>query len=650
MSKKMNYYYYPLCSKDFTFENIFASESVSPPAFYKKRGFGFDFFYKIPKIHTDNAIILFNEPPKYETREAAQNHAKFILQITEDTLDQDSMIAIDENIIAYPKTIHFTRQNVQFLFFSEKEKNIARMKSETSLPTKDLKKYEANFEIISESVCKEFNIPELEKINFETESFLKEISFDRRYNNFKGLIYGIVCGWFCEKSKEELQLLKSFQELTNCFAELKNRLQNNKTYVSRYQRNFTSSPITSGGVLNKLEETLRYSQDLFKAVHPVEEVSIDELVKFLQNTYINILSTPEKAIDYLNYKLLDDATLGTDNLNKIKSQYIKLEGKKGNNPGLLFEELRDHFNSYARASMFNEEHSKVIKERSNDGFKKTLFELTQFAESGFLDKGNSKKVSLEGLQFDVATNEIKITSDFKNLNESFKKDYIEIVNNILRYSKFGKGDASRVQLLQIIENVGDSSGKRRGKETHLYQYLNNEIHEYNFENIGSVTMKNFVAFIFNPDSLEKLELFLNAKDINEKWIAYSFWCAYNGFANTSRNFTKPVFEKGEQRLQDYLDTFLVSARTCSVKDVLIPNDEMIANKDEDSDLKKRKHFYFEYVQGKFKLSYEDFVSAISQEKKDAMITELVLKNNLGKREAGKLIIKYIDFNKKPFLF
>jgi len=33
-------------------------------------------------------------------------------------------------------------------------------------------------------------------------------------------------------------------------------------------------------------------------------------------------------------------------------------------------------------------------------------------------------------------------------------------------------------------------------------------------------MKNFVAFTFNPNSFEKLEAFIEAKEIEEKWMAY----------------------------------------------------------------------------------------------------------------------------------
>src|SRR3979411_1117284 len=105
----MNHYYYPLCSKDFTFENIFASESVSPYVFYSMRGFGIDYFYKIPKVHHEKAIILFEEPPIYETGSDNSNIIKFILAIDKGCLDQTEIVNVDNGIIGYKKTIYLDK-------------------------------------------------------------------------------------------------------------------------------------------------------------------------------------------------------------------------------------------------------------------------------------------------------------------------------------------------------------------------------------------------------------------------------------------------------------------------------------------------------------------------------------------------------------
>src|SRR5688572_16964686 len=141
----MRYYYYPLYSNDFNFENIFASESISPPSFYGERGFGIDYFYAIPNYHHKEALILFNAPPVFQIENPVNSDSiKFILQLSEASVDIDEAYVVGEGIIGYQKTVYLNRENFRILFFSERDKKLALLKSETSLPTKDLKKYQGN--------------------------------------------------------------------------------------------------------------------------------------------------------------------------------------------------------------------------------------------------------------------------------------------------------------------------------------------------------------------------------------------------------------------------------------------------------------------------------------------------------------------------
>jgi hypothetical protein len=645
----MNYYYYPLCSKDFTFENIFASESISPPAFYELRGFGFDFFYKIPGVHSEKAIVLYSAPPKFDTGTDAQ-HIKFVLKISGDALDSDAMVTIGEDVIGYQKTIYLTRDNMQVLFFSEKEKNLARLKSETSLPTKHLKKYEKNFEIILEETCREFNLSGIEKIDFDQESLKAEIAADRKYNNIKGFLYGLICGWLNEKSPEEITLVRSLQEITTSFAELKNRLDNiGRIPTSRVQRTNISLMITTDESLKKVKASINKAKNSFSLVHPVEEISHDILARFISNSYKDIVPSYEKAMDYLRTKILDDSFLSTDHFDKIKANYLRSQGK--NNPTLLFETLQEQVDKFTSARVYPNDSGRLQKEGANDHFKKIIFQLTQIAESALAEKNSSRSINLDGIVFKSELYELVLTNAFTRLDGTLKKDFIKIVNNLLRFSKFGKGDAPKSQLLEIVENVADNSGKKIGKETQLYQYLNNEIHDYNFDSVQSVIMQNFVAFIFNPDSIEKLELFLNAKNIEEKWIACSFWCAYNGFANTSRNFTKPIFDRDDGSIHNYLELFLSQIKSSS----LTADPHTVAKlnepaREEGKNDKRKKLFHDEYIAGKFKISYDEFSSVMDKESKAEMLEELVSKHKWKKREAIKLVDKYLAFKKEGYLF
>src|SRR6478672_12126413 len=199
----MIYYYYPLSSKDFTFENIFSSESISPPIFYKNRGVGIDYFYVIPDVNHKDAIILYNNPPIYDV----ENSLKFILQIEESYLDMNSLIVISEGVFAYQKTIYLNKNNFTLNFCSERDKRISILRTETSLPTKKLDKYIENFQLINENACKKYFFND-STLKLDTSKTIFLIQADKKYNQFKGLAYGVAAGLYSKLPQEEVQFKK----------------------------------------------------------------------------------------------------------------------------------------------------------------------------------------------------------------------------------------------------------------------------------------------------------------------------------------------------------------------------------------------------------------------------------------------------------
>jgi hypothetical protein len=53
-------------------------------------------------------------------------------------------------------------------------------------------------------------------------------------------------------------------------------------------------------------------------------------------------------------------------------------------------------------------------------------------------------------------------------------------------------------------------------------------------------MKNFTAFVFKPNDIEKLQKYIEEKAIPEPQYAYAFFGAFNGFASMSKDFTKSL--------------------------------------------------------------------------------------------------------------
>lgn len=636
----MNYYYYPLCTKDYVFDNIFASESLSPICFYKKRQFGIDYFYKIPKIHHENAIILFNQPPQFSIDKSNTDAIKFILAIDADCIKDEGKISIGkEDIIGYQKTIYLNKDNFKIYFFSEKDKKIAWMKSENSLPTKGLKKYENNFLILSESKCKEFNLNSIENIKIELCDIGNEIQLDRVFNYFKGLVYGISVGIISHKSKEEILIKRSLQEITNSFAELKNRIENDSKRYTKYEKYIkyesNNSLQNSTSKLNdRLILAINKSEELFNILFPNQTYTEQSIIDFLMKDRPSFFKSVEKAKDEIEQRKFDDEVDRTNRYKQLIDYYLRKSNKTS-----FYDTLKTQSCIYVDNVKFSNSYNK--KEEANNNFKETLYVLEEFIGKEFLKMTSAKKFDFNTLKFDFKRNEISFDINFQNLSKTETEELTSIINLILNNSKLGKGETSKEQILSIVEKVGNVNSKERngGRTTALYKYLNHEISEYPSNSPRSIVMANFVAFTFNPDSLEKLQNFIETKSIDNPWIGYSFWCAFNGFANISKNFVKPIFESNNETIQREIDNYLETSRLAfnNSKDFLMikENNKLAENNfvsEPTEQYAKTRQFFISYnIQDQYNISLDDFNEIILNRANVAIPKKIkIAKKNLKK--------------------
>jgi hypothetical protein len=641
----MRYFYYPLSTRDFSFENIFASESISPHAFYNLRGFGIDYFYKIPLMHHEQALILYNSPPKYELPSDSGDAAKFILAVAEETLDQNDILLIKEGIIGYQKTIYLNKDNFKVFFFSEKERKIAFLKSETSLPTKGLKKYANNFFLITEAECQSFDTTNIANLDFGLGSTGNHILFDRSFNHFKGFIYGISIGLLTSKTNEEIHIRRVFREIMNCFAELKNRSEHSsRNPENKYSKSLSYSQQAPLDVYErKLRASIEQAEDLFSRLFPGEGFSEEKLVKFMQEKYSSRLKSAESAQLYINHAILDQQLFGDAKFSKLKDLYLR--NRANETPLLHFDILKDQAENFLKNTKQNSSWSGSNREAANEKFKESLFELGKFIEAKFLQGTSDKNVELGVIHFNIEKSEVVFDKGFQSLNNGLIEEYSSILNSIFKNIKSGRGDTKKENILSIVTQIGSVFSKSKSpKSSQLYQYLNNEISTYSIDKVSSIVLRNFVAFIFNPDSIEKLESYLEAKEIDEKWIAYSFWCAYNGFANTSGNFVKPIFETGNVAIQKSLDSYLQNI-------LLMPAVNAVAAVESGSDrLVKSRDFFEKYIAGKHPVSFDDFLRGIHTDNMDQILKELKEKGNISKKEGRKIIEAYKEYINAAMLF
>lgn len=649
----MNFYYYPLTSKDFTFENIFSSESISPPCVYHLRTFGTDFFNTIPKFHHPEAIILYAEPPKYDPPPGSGDYIKFILKIPENVLDTNEIVFISEKIVGYQKTIYLNRTNFELLFFSQKEITICSLKSEATLSTKSYKKYSNNFKIIDEKECQLFDTTVLDDLKLNNV-WNGVIEFDKKFNFFKGFCYGLLCGLLRSLSKKETELKRSLQDITNSFAEFKNKSSNDTK--KKYDRSSLIKGKSSkeSDAISKVLTTIDVAQRLFKVNIPGAEFQPNEVETFMKQLLLNSGFSEDHIQLFIEFKKMEDAILGTTNFVKFKSQYLKSDHK---NPILYFEFLREQVQAFAAQLNSTTEWAKASRDKANDSFKKIMYDLSKVADSQAAKPRPQDSGQLEKIDYSIDTNELKIHAPIGDLTAAAYEEYVSIIDIILKNGKLGKGDTPKEDILNLVDLVASRlNANKPGKASHLYQYLSGTLTEYDSSKVQSIAMKNFIAFIFNPDSIERMEGYLTTKEIQEKWMAYTFWSAFNGFANLSRIFVAPYFETNDSKITDPIDLYFnrfhqngTFNRIEVIKDLPAMQEEKVQKSDETRKT-KIENFYTEFVDGKFKLSLAQFEQIIALNDTEKMIDELKSKYRIGKKDGVKLTERFKDLLKSPSLF
>lgn len=633
----MAFYYYPLSTRDFAFENIFSTETVSPASYYAVRTFGFDYFPVLSGINNDQAILLFSQPPVYQD----ENNAKFILRISEDVINPNELVFVTEGVFAYYGTIYFNKEHLRILFFSTKDIRVAILKSNISLPTKTTDKYDSLFEIINESDCKAFPLIDAALIKADDEIRLK-VALDKRYNHFKGFIYGLVIGQIANDRKKEASLRIRLQEITNAFAELKSRLDEQP---SAKHENEATKKIHL--YIEKLFQAIDAAESEYNNIESTNEIDEQLLIEYLLNK-ITRLKSPQQVSNYLDYVITNDELLGTADYKKIVDRYVF----SCKTPSPAFQQLRKYIEQFI--SVFQTASKPMHSpEDLNNRIKLLLRDATEEHLEQLSARVYDLKTDLNGIVYDFVSNEVSLNADQVFLNTKADNEFIFIINAILKFSKSNKGPAEKEIILKIVEEVG-SSYTKGGKETLLYQYLDNRIDVYSLDRASNLVMKNFVAFVFNPDSLEKLDNFLMSKEIEERWMAFSFWGAYNGFANISKNYTKDIFADINIKLQNNIDAYLrhylqmVVDRKVNVLFVEERNQYdtsqiVVGTKEDESILE----FFNLYVRDKYKLKVDEFTEVLKIKDQKRFQDELKIKYKILKKDSQKLfnaIKKFFDPN------
>ncbi len=208
MKKK---YYIPTSSLNFN--NILSTESISPKDFYKERGFGYSHWHTIPENDIPNVVLLYEAFRMFPRPESdTEDHPLLIEYVS----DEDYPLYAD-GVHYTDRTIYLDPWNTYFIFFSDRDKNVALSMSDSSLETKLLRLYRKHIVVRVPTPEGQYPITDTSKLNTPTNT--ERIEFDRKVNKMKGLLYGYYIGAYLSISDGQLlDKMNILREISNIFA------------------------------------------------------------------------------------------------------------------------------------------------------------------------------------------------------------------------------------------------------------------------------------------------------------------------------------------------------------------------------------------------------------------------------------------------
>lgn len=528
--------YLPVCSQNFN--AIFASESISPPRFYPKRNFGVNQFYLLFE-NFDDGIVLFEELPYFDI----DNNSDFesnLLIFEFFALDEHYLTEIDPGIWLYCNTIYLNQDNFKLYFLDPHIKKVVFVESKMSKTTKTVAKFEKNF-----SDCKIPNLGlkryQLPLVKIEETNFEKKVSIDRLFNSFKGFIYCFIVGEISEKSYNEVAFSKSLQNIINCFARYKIELAQistaSKNKSSKQRQKSIYNELKNISVQFELEDALKTSKLLLS--HIVSEQKFNH-TKWV----IDYLQLPREAED-IAIKVLSLIADLIPNLDSVlKREYVK----NTNSLMLRFEIVEENISQYKSETI-------ELRQTKDNEIKDFLFEIEKHFKTKLLEQAGKKEIS-EFEKIDLLVKEKEIILAKTKLNEKDTDNFVKICNVLLKETKDFSRKTNDEDLLIIVEKVWDSFGLSASSTSNpIHKYLSHKSKTIDIEKKTDV-MKNFIAFLLNPNNIEQLKTYLEDKKIQNTWISYSFWGLYNGFANISREFTNVILGSDNFILMRSIDNYL----------------------------------------------------------------------------------------------
>ncbi|MDZ4579778.1 hypothetical protein [Bacillus cereus] len=332
--------YFPTTSLNFN--DMFATESISPKIFYSKRIFGTKRHFSTELAFNDAYIFLFKRIPYFQLidkRNSEFEEYPIILELEIDT-KKYPLKKINDEIYAINRTIYFSLENIsRVIFISSEDMQKVIHKSKLVIESKSVAKYAKSFDVLSFNT--ELKVVEKPlNLNFPICNITTELELDRIFNNIKGLFYS----YYYKRNLSPDENVKILRDIAFGLNDILVKSEKLK-----------GEPEVINDILLLAKNQIKKQYSKYKKVNAhfgVEEFfefSYEGLIKFKENVlsevsekllFENIISylikNPKKRVGYLE----------KDEINTLTSNIINLVDLRGNVNKEYFDDLEIIYNRF----------------------------------------------------------------------------------------------------------------------------------------------------------------------------------------------------------------------------------------------------------------------------------------------------------------
>ena len=581
---------------------LFTTESISPISFYEERNFG-NPLNRNQIIEDENNLVLFNSPVQSD----------ILLKLSSEMLTKISLSKISKTKkdslerFQYTKTIYLKKGLFKVYFRSQETFSVFLNSAFMLMEVKTVNKYKDDF-IVDAEIFRNNKIP-IHQYNTLIEKDKLQPSFDKAFNQIKGLIYGYIIGLIGTLSEKEQDLVSDLVKLINSIAGIHTDIVLTKIYSNSWL----------GNVKNQIMECkINYNTNLNKPTDIFDMIllrldEIDNLNKMRCND-LAIQKNPQYRIEFekgqekleqlqrelYNFDKNSEVTSWREELDIIKNEEVKngkVKGKsreyfsKGTpqyNRKIKLKKLISNYENIPEYQKIISELNQIKKSVREYRFGYTQYDTSiseQFSRISeylneilkktttfFLNRNNTMDNFPDiRFEFDIkklATyyfNERKVYTDFitkfpKILVGNLIENDINIIktslNAILLQPQGRLGNYSEKIILDIIKIIGKQLVDESYKQI-LRNYYNYRIGKIdNFIFPENNTLNNLLVFLFKFNDHEQINKMIVKKNIQNKQIAFMLYGAYVGFANMPKTFTNIIFNSNNNELLSYIDNYL----------------------------------------------------------------------------------------------